>query len=241
MATVSAEQGKNERICTEPKLFNVCTRAPTSAPTDSPTTSPDYCPRGWFLSGSEWACDDDSKKDLGYGPASWTHSTRCRGFFDKNKDFKNGKGEYICTETDSGALGYKYGDACSKRVTYDEAVAHCASMKARLCTKEEIAASCAERTGCDYDYTWIWTSSRCKPSAKFGAGSRGRIIGPGDMNKWTNRYATKEAPGFPWKWGAMVVPNTHNVIWPETGLNELGIIKDWGNFRYIDGMKVLFW
>ena len=60
------------------------------------------------------------------------------------------------------------------------------------------------------------------------------------MNKWTNRHA-RLTPGFPWNKGAIVVPNTHNIIWPETGLDELGIIKSWGNeLRYIDGMKKLF-
>ena len=75
--------GRDARTCVDPYIFKVCTRAPTSSPTSAPTMSPDYCPRGMFLSGSEWACDDKSKRDLGYGPASWTHSQRCRGFDDK--------------------------------------------------------------------------------------------------------------------------------------------------------------
>ena len=113
-------------------------------------------------------------------------------------------------------------------------------MKARLCTREEIAASCAERTGCDYDYSFIWTSSPCRPSEGFGAGRFGHFVGPGDMKKWVNRYAKQPAPGFPWADGAIIVPSTHNVEWPESGLKELGFIKPWGyNYRYTDAMKAL--
>ena len=48
--------------------------------------------------------------------------------------------------------------------------------------------SCAERTGCDYDYTWVWTLNECTVPAGYpGAGQIGHIAMPGDQRKWQRR------------------------------------------------------
>ena len=93
--------------------------------TEAPTEPANYCPAGFVFTGSRWACDDRDLEKLGYGPATWKTTNRCRGFDNVKRNYKNAKGEYICVETDAGALGYKYGDACSKMVTYEDAKAHC--------------------------------------------------------------------------------------------------------------------
>ena len=41
----------------------------------------------------------------------------------------------------------------------------------------------------DYDYSWIWSEEPCTPSPLFGKGLTGHIVSPGDMRKWTTRFA----------------------------------------------------
>jgi len=88
-----------------------------------------------------------------------------------------------------------YTDCCSKMVTWDEGKSFCEAVGGRLCTEGEIRNSCAERTGCDYDYTWVWTATPCTlPSGikkRTGGGpdlsGSAHIAAPGDHRKWARR------------------------------------------------------
>ena len=146
-------------------------------------------------------------------------------------------------ETDAGALGYKYGDDCSRKVTYEEAKAHCARMNARLCTAEELENSCAERTGCDYDYVHIWSGSPCNPSSTFGQKhQKGHFVMPGDMRKWKNRNTPdgKKAAGFT-EAGAFMKNSRDYVIWPDSGLYKDGYIWEYPKrMHYNDAVKAMF-
>ena len=56
-------------------------------------------------------------------------------------------------ERDAGAL------ECMSDATQAEAEAACAAVGARLCTLEELEASCGHDTGCGHDWDLIWSSS----------------------------------------------------------------------------------
>merc|ERR1711871_1929137 len=203
----------------------------------------DWCPEGTYYGGSAWSCNDKDRKDLGFGPPSWIFKVdgkktngRCRGFDDANKEYKNPEGEYICAESDLGALGYRGGDMCSMRMTFEEARDFCAGMNARLCSQDELAHSCAERTGCDYDYTFIWSSTPCNPSETFGGKfTKGHLIAPGDMRKWSDRYKLQTER----KWAQSSVPGNigvglpktdQSIKVPHTGLTDVVSLngdKDW--------------
>jgi len=87
-------------------------------------------------------------------------------------------------------------NCCSKTLDWPDAKAFCEAAGARLCTLEEVTESCAERTGCDYDYTWIWTSTECR--VKAGVRSEdgsinysnvpGYMSAPGDQRKWDRKF-----------------------------------------------------
>ena len=211
--------------------------------TGAPTEPANYCPAGFVYTGSKWACDDKVAAKAGFGPGTWEKTNRCRGFDDARRNFKNKKGEYICVESDAGALGYKYGDKCSQKVTYEEAAAHCAGMNARLCTAEELENSCAERTGCDYDYVHIWSNTPCNPSIAFGQKhQKGHFVMPGDMRKWKNRNIPdgKKAPGFT-EAGAFMKNSRDYVIWPDSGLYDDGYIWEYPKrMHYNDAVKAIF-
>lgn len=85
-------------------------------------------------------------------------------------------------------------ECCSKQMPWTEAKRYCAAFGYRLCSIEELQNACAERTGCDYDYSWVWTMNRCKvPNGVPGGGTMGHIAMPGDMKKWTRRHGCKAA------------------------------------------------
>jgi len=229
--------GKNANLCNVGNAaFSHC------KVTEAPTVPKNRCPAGEVYTGSAWACDDKSLENEGFGPATWTKTSRCRGFDDKNMNYKNKKGQHICVESDAGALGYKYGDKCSQKVTFEEAKAHCASMNARLCTNDELQHSCAERTGCDYDYVHVWSGSPCKPSGKFKGGSKGHFVMPGDMRKWNNRNIEDGTVAQGFVFNGAFLPNLKDyIIWPETGFESEGWILPLGQrYRYMDVINDLF-
>merc|ERR1719261_167067 len=67
-------------------------------------------------------------------------------------------------------------------MTHDEAEAFCGKNGGRLCRNYEIQNGCIARTGCDYDYTFVWGGQRCKTAG----GEMGWMAGPGDQEKWQN-------------------------------------------------------
>jgi hypothetical protein len=73
---------------------------------------------------------------------------------------------------------------CSGRTTWQEAKDFCTERGARLCTKEELELSCAERTGCDYDYVTIWAQDECTITGGPKNGQKGHYVAPGDQRKW---------------------------------------------------------
>ena len=46
-----------------------------------------------------------------------------------------------------------------KELTWSEANDFCVSQSARLCTRTELEAGCAEQTGCNFDNRLIWSKS----------------------------------------------------------------------------------
>lgn len=79
---------------------------------------------------------------------------------------------------------------CSKQQTWSEAVKFCAAFGYRLCSTNELRLSCVERTGCDYDYTWVWSFEPCTvPGGAPGAGSPGHFAMPGDARKWVRKLS----------------------------------------------------
>lgn len=131
-------------------------------------------------------CAGNSILNPNVGPATW------KGFKGNKGQCQGDPGAFtpgVCSESDKDAGGPGV-ELCSNFVTFSEAKFFCESkMQARLCTSEELKHSCAESTGCDYDYTWIWSSTPCTASAALGGG-QGRLVGPGDMKKWNSRAYT---------------------------------------------------
>jgi hypothetical protein len=48
---------------------------------------------------------------------------------------------------------------CNDGKTYPETKQRCEDVRARLCTREEMEAGCASKTGCEYDLSYVWTST----------------------------------------------------------------------------------
>jgi len=48
---------------------------------------------------------------------------------------------------------------CHQEVSFDEAVAICDAMDARLCTKSEMVRDCTTSGGCANDNRQVWTST----------------------------------------------------------------------------------
>ena len=48
--------------------------------------------------------------------------------------------------------------AC-KELTWSEANDFCVTQSARLCTRAELEASCAEETGCNFDHRLVWSKT----------------------------------------------------------------------------------
>lgn len=55
------------------------------------------------------------------------------------------------------------GGECSGEVTFDQAVAFCASVGARVCTFDEVEAGIPLGSGCDLDDKRVWTDTPCGP------------------------------------------------------------------------------
>merc|ERR1711962_1134277 len=74
-----------------------------------------------------------------------------------------------CSDTQKG--GWKKKTTCSvwaqiigiwsncKNLNWQDANAFCISQGGRLCTKDELEASCTEETGCSFDFRLIWSST----------------------------------------------------------------------------------
>ncbi|MEO1272148.1 MAG: Ig domain-containing protein, partial [Myxococcota bacterium] len=74
----------------------------------------------------------------------------------------------------SGVCGES--EPCRGQVTYNQAVAECASRGARLCTLNELGADATAGSGCGYDAERVWTQSLCNTSSYWTqAGSSGSL------------------------------------------------------------------
>lgn len=63
------------------------------------------------------------------------------------------------------------GLGCSDRMTFAEATRTCATINARLCTHDELAAGATANTGCALDTRRVWTSTLCGGGAVSQAGN----------------------------------------------------------------------
>ena len=76
-----------------------------------------------------------------------------------------------CSDVEIG--GWKKKDTCNvwaesdiwgdcQELTWSEANDFCTTQSARLCTRAELEASCAEETGCGFDARLIWSKTPAK-------------------------------------------------------------------------------
>jgi hypothetical protein len=147
---------------------------------------------------------------------------------DCKTDYTSFHGERICAHTDQGGYLYfkeeqSAGNAyltanchiitsgttrkgggksgkqcCSKMMVWDEAKKFCSYTGGRLCTVDELANSCTERSGCDYDYTFIWTSTRC--NVAMGVESVKTFNGETSPRDYSNQLGYYAMPGDQKKW-----------------------------------------
>ena len=133
---------------------------PSSKPSESsqPSTEPQYyvaCGRSYI--GNYVACSTKSRAEY----ESENYNVRC---------CKDGSGDGWY----QGSTTKTRGDLCSSNVyarsldsrgicfpkaTHDGAVALCASVGGRLCTREELLDDCTAFTGCAFDFRYIWSST----------------------------------------------------------------------------------
>lgn len=124
--------------------------SPIIKPSMTPSTSmsPSPIPSYYIVCGSSHGCSSGplqayteekhalrccADEDLG---GSWRKNTRCNVWGESDIEGK-----------------------CFHRVDYAEAVDICERNGARLCTKEELEDNCTQGTGCNHDYSLIWTST----------------------------------------------------------------------------------
>ena len=108
--------------------------------------------------------DDDHRCDEPFGcatvaaPIQETHAVRCC-----SDDYIEGwRRKYTCdvwAESDCTETG-----DC-RELTWSEANNYCKEQSARLCTRTELEASCAEETGCSFDYRLVWSNTRASGTA----------------------------------------------------------------------------
>jgi len=77
------------------------------------------------------------------------------------------------------------GSSCSGLVTYDDAVALCSSVSARLCNKQELIENAAYGSGCRLDDDPVWTSDAC------GTGSR-EVAPPSAQEYWLAHPSSRD-------------------------------------------------
>jgi hypothetical protein len=184
------------------------TRKPTSSPSKRPTPQPSAAPtkppskdKTYCASGQYYFGKNKNEKTCGNNGLKWIKSTmtlaECPGApvkgnpksstkvmcsesdFQMNKYFKDIPGydsaQYCDKDTPTG-------NCCSGLMTHAEAQAFCSINGGRLCRNYEIENMCIARTGCDYDYSWVWGDQRCTTRD----GEPGWMAGPGDQEKWMN-------------------------------------------------------
>jgi hypothetical protein len=78
----------------------------------------------------------------------------------------------VYSESQFSTLGTE--DGCAAQATLADAQQICATEHARLCTRAELEADCAQGTGCGLDSNLVWTSDSCGDSSD---GYDGRACG----------------------------------------------------------------
>jgi len=83
------------------------------------------------------------------------HEVRCcSSKYIKGYTRKRCQGRWLWTESNSAGFG-----GCQHSKTYAQAYSKCASMGARLCSKDEVWNQCTTGTGCNHDSDLLWTST----------------------------------------------------------------------------------
>ena len=96
------------------------------------------------------SCNESSGCDTAAANIDETHAVRC------------------CSDVE--IAGWRQNNHCNvwaesdiwgacKELTWSEANDLCIAQSARLCTRPELEASCAEETGCNFDYRLIWSKT----------------------------------------------------------------------------------
>ena len=139
----------------------------------STTATATRCGAGEHYQDTSFPCNADPKQFKIGSPTRTQQNSRgessgkwfdqCRGHNGANSDYKSpATGMHTCVEMDKNVCGpgINKGSGMTKLAEGKE---FCESMNAWLCTQEELTMPCVERTGCDYNYTWIWSSQSCVP------------------------------------------------------------------------------
>lgn len=174
-----------------------------------------FCPENTFRWGSRLPCDVDKipwlvqgnnqQTNPDWGPFGWNNGNKaCKGWSMSGTDlyaqqsnadksalsaaYRSPTGSEICVAAVENCepTTCSVNKQCSGRLTWSDAKEFCYNMGARLCTQEELQLSCVERTGCDYDYAFIWGKDECTATTTGGTFS-GHIASAGDQRKWWYR------------------------------------------------------
>jgi len=92
------------------------------------------------------------------------------------RDWVTGNMGYQCCSLDGSDDANRHGCTRGKAYTFEQAVANCAADNKRLCTMEEVEQRKGATTGCNFDATLVWTSTRCMKSMDFDANHFGNGI-----------------------------------------------------------------
>ena len=103
-------------------------------------------------------CDEPSGRDTVVANVGETHAVRC------------------CSDVE--IAGWRQKNTCNvwagpnntgvcKELSWSEANNFCGNQSARLCTRPELEASCAEELGCYFDYRLVWSKTPAS-DGKFG-------------------------------------------------------------------------
>ena len=130
--------------------------APSLAPSPNPNSNQnDPTNLRWVVCGigvgpGLTVCDEGDAKQVNKDEL---HEVRCCKELDGNDNGWFSK----CEEHNSGLTGRSSLDGQCHETTFDAAYQLCANADGRLCTKEEVEASCTQGTGCGHDTDLIWT------------------------------------------------------------------------------------
>ena len=149
-----ANAGEGGRLCTQQELQSECVdRAGCSHEKDlvwsSDKVVDTLTKKQWTACGRQYGCGDVGSFLVDTDPATVAEVRCCSDDYKANWRREGSCDVWATSKTPE----------CHGEKTYAEAESICASMDARLCTKEEILMDCTKNAGCANDNRQIWTST----------------------------------------------------------------------------------